>query len=160
VSDGGLETEEVAMSSGRKQFTATVGVVVGLSALLAGGRPAAGGDDEAKNRAILAKLDEKITLKFQNAPFEDVLKYIKAASRAPGDNGIPIYVDPVELQNAGATMTTPVTIEAEGVPLKTSLRNLLKPLGLSYEVRQGLLSIVQAKAADKGEPKKDGAKPE
>ena len=38
-------------------------------------------------------------------------------------------------------MTSPVTLDLEGVPLKTTLRLMLKQLGLAYCVKDGLLII-------------------
>jgi len=38
-------------------------------------------------------------------------------------------------------LTSPVTLDLEGVPLKTTLRLLLKQLGLTYTVKDGLLTI-------------------
>ena len=35
-------------------------------------------------------------------------------------------------------MTSPITLDLEGVPLKTTLRLLLKQLGLTYTVKDGL----------------------
>jgi RNA polymerase sigma factor (sigma-70 family) len=59
----------------------------------------------------------------------------------PLENGIPIYVDPRGLSEAEKTMTSPVTLDLEGVPLKTTLRLLLRQLGLAYCVKDGLLII-------------------
>ena len=70
-----------------------------------------------------------------------MLKYVKAMTQGPNDNGLPIYVDPVGLNEAGKTMASPVTLDLEGVPLKTTLRLLLKQLGLTYTVKAGLLTI-------------------
>ena len=81
-------------------------------------------------------------------PLEDVLKYIKSATQGPNDTGIPIYVDPVGLQEAEKTMTSPVTLDLEGVPLKTTLRLLLKQLGLTYTVKDGLLTITSESSED------------
>src|SRR5262249_41283853 len=69
------------------------------------------------------------------------LKYIKAATQGPKDTGIPIYVDPIGLQLAERTLTSPVTIDVEGVPLKATLRLILNQLGLTYTVKDGLLTI-------------------
>jgi hypothetical protein len=92
--------------------------------------------------AILEKLDQPVPMKFAHeTPFEDVLKYVKQATAGPDDHGIPIYVDPVALQQAEKTMTSPVTIDLEGVPLWTTLRLVLKQLGLGYTVEGGLLTI-------------------
>src|SRR5260370_38072621 len=78
---------------------------------------------------------------YNATPLEDLLKDIKSATQGPNDSGIPIYVDPVGLQEAEKTMTSPVTLDLEGVPLKATLRLLLKQLGLTYTVKDGLLTI-------------------
>jgi len=58
-------------------------------------------DRDEKTKSILRKLDEPISMSFANeTPLEDVLKYIKSATQGPNDTGIPIYVDPVGLQEA------------------------------------------------------------
>src|SRR5262249_43264094 len=100
------------------------------------------GDSDAKNQAVRDKLEERITMAFANeTPLEDVLKYIKAASAGPNDTGIPIYVAPAGLQEAGKTMTARVSLDVEGAPLKDSLHMLLRPLGLDFWVADGLLTI-------------------
>ena len=84
-----------------------------------------------------------IPMSFGHAtPLEDVPRYIKketCSSALP--NGLPIYVDPVGLHAAEKTMTSPVQIELEGVPLATTFRLILKQLGLSYQLKDGLLTI-------------------
>jgi hypothetical protein len=98
--------------------------------------------DLAPTQAILAALAKPIPMRFPHeTPLEDVLKYIKSATAGPDDTGIPIYVDPVGLHEARKTMTSPVTLDLEGVPLGTTLKFVLKQLGLAYEVKDGLLSI-------------------
>ena len=96
----------------------------------------------APDLAILTMLDKPISMSFGNeTPLEDVLKYIKVATKGPNDNGIPIYIDPEGLQKANKSMTSPVTIDLEGVPLRTTLRLVLKQLGLRYAVKDGILAI-------------------
>jgi hypothetical protein len=77
-----------------------------------------------------------------------VLKFLRQATRGPADNGIPIYVDPVGLQEAEVTMTAPVTIKAKGIPLHTCLKYLLKPLGLTYKIKDGLMTITSKSSED------------
>ncbi len=106
-------------------------------------------DRDPKTKAIIAKLDEPVPMNFQNeTPLEDVLKYIKQATQGPSDSGIPIYVDPVGLQEAEKTMTSPITLDLEGVPLKTTLRLMLKQLGLTYTVKDGMLTISSSSSED------------
>jgi hypothetical protein len=98
---------------------------------------------DPKTTRILAEMDKPISMPFANeTPLEEVIKYIKTATTGPGlDQGIPIYVDPVGLQEADRTMSSPVTINLDGVTLKKSLRLMLRQLGLVYTVKDGLLTI-------------------
>ncbi len=99
-------------------------------------------DKSPKSQEIWKKLDEPISMSFaQETPLSDVLKYIKSATAGKTDVGIPIYVDPLALQEAEKTIDSPITLELEGVPLKTTLRLLLKQLDLAYCVTDGLLYI-------------------
>jgi formylglycine-generating enzyme required for sulfatase activity/serine/threonine protein kinase len=100
-----------------------------------------------RTTAILARLDALIPMKFANeTPLENVLKSIKDATKGSDGLGIPIYVDPIGLQEAQKTMTSPVCLNLEGVPLRTTLRLLLAQLGLGYYVKEGLLSITSLEA--------------
>jgi hypothetical protein len=104
---------------------------------------------DAKTKSIQAKLDQPIAMSFPNdTPLEDVLKYIKTATQDANDPGIPIYVDPLGLQEADKTLTSNVSIDLEGVPLKTTLRLLLKQLGLTYTVKDGFLMITSQESED------------
>ena len=85
-------------------------------------------------------------------PLDDVLKYIKQATTTPTYNGIPIYVDPVGLQEAERSLNSTIQIDLEGVPLKTTLRLILKQLGLAYYVEDGYLVIASEDAAEKRMP--------
>jgi RNA polymerase sigma factor (sigma-70 family) len=104
----------------------------------------------AKNQAILDALEKRVPMPFANeTPLEDVLKYIKSETASKDlPSGLPIYVDPVGLQEVEKTMTSPVTIDVEGVPIKTTLRLILKQLGLAYSVKGGLLSITSESSVD------------
>ncbi len=109
------------------------------------------GDD--RNRRILAKLDLPVSMSFANeTPFKHVLAYIKAATTDAHYGGIQIYVDPVALNEAGKTMNSPVTLEAEGAPLRVTLELLLKQLDLGYVVQDGLLKIGKASTLSSAAP--------
>ena len=65
-------------------------------------------------------------------------------------NGVPIYVDPVGLQEAEVTMNTPVTVPpTAGAPAKVILERALAQLKLDYVVKDGLLTVTSKEAADK-----------
>ena len=84
-------------------------------------------DRDPKARQILEKLDEPITMPFATeTPLDDILKYVKQATSTPTYPGIPIYIDPVGLQRPRTTLRSSVKIDLEGVPLRTTLRLLLK----------------------------------
>ena len=111
--------------------------------------------DTARTRhhsAILAKLEEPVSMSFHdNTPLEDVLKYIKQATTTATYAGIPIYVDPLGLQEAEKSMTSTVrNMDLEGVPLHRTLHLLLKQLDLAYFVDDGVLYITSADARSTG----------
>ena len=101
---------------------------------------------DPQSQQILAKLDEPISMSFtEETPLEDVLKYIKQATTTKTYAGIPIYVDPVGLQEAEKSMTSTVrNMDLEGVPLRRTLQLLLKQLDLIYFVEDGILYITSA----------------
>ena len=45
------------------------------------------------------------------------------------------------MKRAGQTRNAPVSIDVEDEPLAKSLEEMLKPLGLTYEIRDGVLTI-------------------
>ncbi len=96
-----------------------------------------------KNEAILKALEEPIPMTFpKETSLDFVLKYIrKRIVDKSGRTPIPIYVDPLGLQQGERSLSSTVIMDLEGVPLKTSLRLLLKQLGLAYCVRDGVLII-------------------
>jgi hypothetical protein len=100
-------------------------------------------ESDPKSKAILKKLDEPISMSFaEPTPLEDVLRYIKQATTTATSSGIPIYVDPKGLKEATPTPASQeVMLNLEGVPLKTTLRLMLKQIGLAYCVRDGVLII-------------------
>jgi len=98
--------------------------------------------DLERNKLIEQKLETPLQMAFpQETPLEDILKYIKSNIDDPKGKRIPIYVDPAGLQSAEKTMTSPVTLDLEDVPLRTTLRLVLKQLDLDYRVRDGMIYI-------------------
>jgi RNA polymerase sigma factor (sigma-70 family) len=107
------------------------------------------GENNPRTAAILAKLNEPLAMKFPyEQPLQDVLKYIKQATKGSKDNGIPIYIDPIGLSEAEKTMTSPVSIDVEGVPLRRTLQLILKQINLAYYVDDGLLVITSKDSTD------------
>lgn len=105
---------------------------------------------DPKTLAIERALAKPLSMPFANeTSLEEVLKYIRGATAsAELPDGIPIYVDPVGLQEEGRTMASQVTVNLEGVPLKHSLILLLKQLGLTYTVKDGFLMVTTLLSRD------------
>ncbi|HWE40574.1 MAG TPA: sigma-70 family RNA polymerase sigma factor [Isosphaeraceae bacterium] len=108
----------------------------GAKGYLTGGR-------DPRSMAILDKLDDPIDMPFESeTPLSEVIKYIKSATaKGPGEAAIPIYVDPLGLQEAEKTMESTVTLNLQGVPLRTTLRLMLSQLNLEYAVEDGVLIV-------------------
>jgi hypothetical protein len=91
---------------------------------------------------ILEALDRPIPMHFPDeTPLRAVLDHIKRATSSPSHPGIPIYVDPIGLQEAERSLHSTVQIDLEGIPLRETLRLGLAQLGLTYEVKEGYLRI-------------------
>ncbi len=94
---------------------------------------------------VWLKLQDKVAMQFPNeTPLEDVLKYIQSATidKHTLPEGIPVYLNPVGLQEAEKTPQSTVTLDLKGIPLATTLKLALAQLGLVYRVHQdGLLYI-------------------
>jgi hypothetical protein len=106
----------------------------------------------AEATKVWLKLQEKVAMQFPNdTPLEDVLKYIQASTtdKVNFPEGIPIYVNPVGLQEAEKTQTSTVSLDLKGIPLATTLKLILDQLGLAYRVHpDGFLLITNRDAQD------------
>jgi RNA polymerase sigma factor (sigma-70 family) len=111
-------------------------------------------EDEARTRAVLDALKKPVPMPFKNeTPLEDVLTHIREQTKSQElPDGIPIYVDPVGLNEAEKTMTSPITFDLKGVALRESLPRMLKQLGLVYMVKDGLLSITSESSENAPSP--------
>ena len=100
-------------------------------------------DPNPRNKAIFKVLELPISMSFnEETPLEDVLKYIRQATTSKTYAGIPIYADPYGLKDADVNMTSTVrNMDLDGIPLKTTLRLLLRQLDLAYCVHDGVLMI-------------------
>ena len=98
--------------------------------------------DEDRNKVILAKLEKPVPMHFSNeTSLESLIKYIKEATKGPGEKTIPIYVDPQGLEDSDKTMQSTINLDLEDVALKVTLRLALRQLNLHYVVKEGVLVI-------------------
>jgi hypothetical protein len=106
------------------------------------GFPACDDRTQPDNARILKLLEQPVPMRFPTqTPLEALLKQVKEATSALDGKGIPIYVDPIGLQEAEKSMTSTLIFDTETVPLKTSLHVCLQQLGLAYRVKDGYLMI-------------------
>jgi hypothetical protein len=104
--------------------------------------PAIIGGTAGADARILDALEKPIAMSFpEPTPLRDVLEFVTLATATSTYAGIPIYLDPVGLQEADRRPSTLVTIDLPNVALKVSLRECLNSIGLDYEVKDGLLRV-------------------
>jgi RNA polymerase sigma factor (sigma-70 family) len=106
---------------------------------------------DARSQAIRKKLDTSIAMSFaQETPLEEVLKHIKTNTVSPDfPSGIAIYVDPIGLQEAEKTLSSPIQLDLDGVPLRRTLHLILKQLGLCYWIQDGMI-VISSESDERG----------
>jgi RNA polymerase sigma factor (sigma-70 family) len=98
--------------------------------------------DLERNRVIEAALNRDASMPFgTDTPIREVLQHIREKVRDPEGKMIPIYVDPISLQEAEKTLESPIRLELEDVPVRTTLRLILKQISMIYKVEDGMLKV-------------------
>ena len=120
-------------------------------------------DGSPRTAQALTRLDDPIAMSFaDDTPLIEVLKYVKRATTTPSFSGITIFVDPAALQEVDRSLTSPIKIDLEGVPLRTSLRLVAEQLRLAYYVSEGNVIISSPKIiqqrVEKGDSENKGKK--
>jgi hypothetical protein len=108
--------------------------------VLSGG-PAGSSRVAVANSRIFRALERKVPVRFTDVPLGDFLNYVRERTKDGEGHGIPLYVDPVGMQECEQTLDSIVSIDLVDAPLKTSLDAALSQLNLKYAVRDGLLMI-------------------
>ena len=89
---------------------------------------------------IWAVLDEQTELDFADQPLSDVIEYLRQRHE------IHIQLDNKALSDAGVESDTPITHAIKGITLRSALRMFLGDVGLTYAVRNGVLTITTTEA--------------
>jgi hypothetical protein len=101
---------------------------------------------------VWLKLQERIPMEFPDPmSLGDVLKYVQSKTIDPAflPDGIPIYADPVGLQDADKTLASTISMNLKGIPLATTLKLALKQLSLVYRIHpDGLLYITSTESEE------------
>ncbi|MFN9374461.1 MAG: hypothetical protein ACK6D3_21450, partial [Planctomycetaceae bacterium] len=88
-----------------------------------------------EEKKIQESLQKDISLHFTDKPLIEVVKFLQQFA------DVNILLDPAGLDEEGVTPSTPVTIDLDGVKLKTALKFILEPLHLAWTVGDDVLKI-------------------
>lgn len=88
-----------------------------------------------REKAILKALAAPVSVDFNGTKFEDAINELSKAS------GQPIVLDRAALEEAQITYETPVTLRANGMGLRTILRQILGRFSLAYVIRDQALEV-------------------
>jgi RNA polymerase sigma factor (sigma-70 family) len=107
--------------------------------------------DFERNKAIETALNREVAMPFGNsASIKEVLQHIRENARDPQGKMIPIYVDPIGLLEAEKTLANPIQFQLEDVPVRTTLRLVLKQISMFYKVEDGILKITAVHQEPRG----------
>jgi len=89
---------------------------------------------EAEMR-VRRSLSQPVSLHFNNAPLSEVLNYVADTQ------GINVQVEEAGLNEEGVTGSTPISINVDGIQLKSALNLILDPLNLGYAIENEVLNV-------------------
>jgi len=99
-------------------------------------------EPDSNDRVIRNKLEQPSDLNLpEEVALGRFLAAIRVASQGTDDTGIPIYVEPAGLKETGTTVDSPVKVARDKVPLRLTLKSVLRQLNLSYQVKDGMVMI-------------------
>jgi general secretion pathway protein D len=84
---------------------------------------------------IERSLSRDVSLHFENAPLAEVIKRLASLAE------VNIVLDPSGLEDEGITTNTSVSINIDGIRLKSALNLLLEPLRLGYTIKDDVLKV-------------------
>lgn len=84
---------------------------------------------------IEQSLEKRISLHEQQQPLSEVIRKIATVAQ------INIHFDPLGLEDEGITSNVPVSIDVDGIKVKSALNLILEPLHLGYMVKDEVLMI-------------------
>lgn len=97
---------------------------------------------EAANAAIRAKLRQTTEVDFPGIPLRDALAFIG------GLHKIEIWIDETALADEGVAPDDPVELHLSKVTLRSALRLLLEPKGLSYVIEDEVMKVTTREVAE------------
>jgi uncharacterized protein with von Willebrand factor type A (vWA) domain len=91
---------------------------------------------------IEAALAERTDIAFADTSLTDAIDYLKDYHQ------IMIYIDQTALQDEGVDPSSPINLELSGITLRSALRLMLQPLGLTYVIEDEVMKLTTQTAAD------------
>lgn len=95
-----------------------------------------------QEQRIVSALSERTDLEFTDVPLSDVIEFLRDYHQ------IPIWIDQTALQDEGIDTSLPITISLSGISLRSGLRLLLEPQGLTYIIEDEVMKITTQALAD------------
>ncbi|HZZ74019.1 MAG TPA: hypothetical protein VFE24_17330 [Pirellulales bacterium] len=93
-------------------------------------------------KKILDELDKPSAVEFIDTPLKDVTDFIGQR------HGINIQFDDKAMKDGGIGTDTPINVNLKGISLRSILRLVLHPLGLTYVIKDEVLLITTQEAAN------------
>jgi len=98
-------------------------------------------------------LAQRVDVPFEKAAsLSDAVKFLRESTRSKdkeGDEGLPVYVDPVSLTDKNLRADNPaITLSIMGVPLSTALQLMLSQMGLVYRVEKDGIIVIRSADSD------------
>ena len=90
---------------------------------------------DPKVMAIEAKLKDRISMNMDKQPLSEAVTFLTNYT------GLNIVLDPKALADEGLSSSSPVSLVVNQVKLKTALKLMLQPLGLTYKLEDDVILI-------------------
>jgi len=98
---------------------------------------------DPKVLAIEAKLKERVSMNVDKQPLSEAITFLQNYT------GLNIVLDPKALNDEGLTSASPVSLVVNQIQLKTALKLLLRPLGLTYKIEDDVVLLTSPSASQK-----------
>jgi hypothetical protein len=95
----------------------------------------------AKERSLIAALDQPVTVAFNNRPLEEVLQDLSNQMDQS------LFLDRKSIEDQGVDLTRPVMLDAKGISARTVLRQVLAAQGLTFVVKDEAIQVVTVEKA-------------
>jgi hypothetical protein len=96
---------------------------------------------DPKTQAIESKLNEPITVNFDKQSLGEAIQFIQNYT------GLNVVLDQKALSDENITSASPVDLHLNGMKLKNVLKQMLRPMGLTYKVEDEVLLITNPQAS-------------